>query len=257
MLSIRVGDDDVGVRVDDATTLEALRGRLHEVGGGPAAPVRYSVRVGTGATRATSALAVLYRGSTIVVRSRSRARVLTALALQLDAHRAPPRGLLHVDVLAAVAANGNAVVVPRPADACTFDRRLARYGLRVVDGPVLVDARTGLLVVRPPSFDLTDLVADSDAVDDAPAPTGSYPVVAWAVPDAESQAARCAYLAASARWRDDDPGLDLVKALAASVVLVDQMDGSPQARAEWMTAVAADPVSRAGSPALRRRGRRT
>ncbi|MDQ1519417.1 MAG: hypothetical protein QOI55_490 [Actinomycetota bacterium] len=246
---MRVDGRDIGVRFDDERVLYALRDALHDRLGDVAAPVRYSIRTRRERTSGSRALAVVYRDTEVVLRSRSRARALIALGEHLACHAVTPSGLLRIDALGAVGDNGLAVVVPRPADACTFDRHLAANGMHVIDAPaLLVDALDMTVVVPDPFFGSAvrsitgvapGLAEEAEEFDDAPARPGRYPIVAWALPSSRSRGARVAQLASLTQLPPEQRSLPALTSLAEQVHFVDERVSRAPDRARWMAGLAA------------------
>ncbi len=155
------------------------------------APVNYSIVLGDddgGGRGATRALNLLYRSSGLVVRSRSRARVVDGLLAYLSDFLPRPEGFLVTDALGVVS-NGSAVLIPRFILSMLKQAqpRFNRVGLQFVDTPVsTIDPASRELVVPPPALE-----ADAAALEglDRRPPAGSeiaavepgrYALKAWA-----------------------------------------------------------------------------
>jgi len=238
-LSLQLGEHRVGVRVDDAGVLAALRDAL----GAwlvPADPsTTYSIHLGDDARAASHALAVVYRDGDLLVRTRSRERALRALGAHLASHLAAPDGAVRLRAIAAVSENGRAIVAPFPRHgASTFDRYLAARGLHVVDGPVAhIDVADASVVAAEPIFPIGAALAAvttniAEQPDEAPAAPGRYPIRAVVTPPLPSIAARVAFLASLVPPHDARRGIEGLHTLAASVLFPDDVDDTGAERAK-------------------------
>lgn len=148
--------------------------------GGPPAPGR----PGGGGTR----LNILYRSSTMVVRSRRPRRVVEALASYLSTHGSALDGLL-LTVGAAIVGGGRAVIVPNNLMGSfeAIQPRLERAGWRFVDSFLTaIDPDTAEMIVRAPIVAVDPIVlGELDEVNGRgreelpPVPPGRYPVAGW------------------------------------------------------------------------------
>jgi thiol-disulfide isomerase/thioredoxin len=193
------GDHHVGIKYDDVATAAVLdrlfRGaRVDDA----RAPENYAVALGgtstTTAPGTARSLNLLVRGSRVLVRSRSAARVLAALLQQLSAALRPGTdddgSLLRVYATPVLSDDGRALLLPAAlADHVQqLQPRLARAGFALPDvAEVLVDPTTAELVVPEPSipFDasvLANVDADARLGPERPwARPGRYPIAAWLV----------------------------------------------------------------------------
>lgn len=128
----------------------------------------------------------LYRGEVVVVASPDPRRLLTALVRHLDAHAGPPPGLLPVQALALVR-RGRATLFPMWTDRVrSFDRRLERDDIRLLDTvdvhldpdavEVVVQPR---LRVDPAALERAGRLAPPPRRPDLPVPDGRYPLKGW------------------------------------------------------------------------------
>lgn len=149
------------------------------------APPNYSVdHLGATAGPAT-AMKVVYRDTTPVVRTRSTARLLEGLVRHVAGEHTTRDDLLELRVLA-VTAEGSAVFLPAPLRTrlARLGPHLRQEGLRALDEPVArIDPATGELVVTEPELAvdwqvLADLAPrgldDGRAGHDPPVATGRY-----------------------------------------------------------------------------------
>jgi thiol-disulfide isomerase/thioredoxin len=194
-----IGDYRVGVRADSAAAADLVRKALVAYGieADDKTPANFSVKLGEPPTGSSRQLRMLLQGSTMVARSRSPRRVMTALANYLSALTREPGGGLVVSRNLAVVLDGQAVLLP-PWSRNMLEQlqpRLARIGAALVDAPhALVDTSNGTLIVPAPTVELDASVLDlldepvSSRMELPPVAPGNYPVAVWAVwtPGAEA-----------------------------------------------------------------------
>jgi hypothetical protein len=127
---------------------------------------------------------VLYRGSSVVIRTRQLSQLVATLLDHLSAHATPATSdYLHLYALAFLS-DGAAVIVAWDfvCYVAILRSRIEGAGWRLLDGPVLIDKRTGELVVHDNRIEV-----DRDALDDVAdaSPGGRFPIVGWVFRSAE------------------------------------------------------------------------
>lgn len=194
----QVGGYQVGIRADSPATEELLGRALAPYRIAEAAGVadNFSVALPEQTDSGATPLNLLLAGDQTVVRSRSRRRVLAALAAHLsDVLRDAEDGLLRASSVAAL--SGDAALLLPPATLYCLDRlqpRLARLGVRLSDEPVaLVDAAARELVVPKPTVAVAPEVM-VEAGGTLPTRTelpaiepGRYPLLVWSFAEDPSQ----------------------------------------------------------------------
>ncbi len=150
---------DVGVSIGaDTEVAEALAAALgSRVLSRETAPVgraSYGIVIPSGARgRAPVALARLHRGPDVLLTSRDPRRVLRAALAQIVTHRAGAADLLLEGIV--VGRDGQAVVVPLPANRVAFERAAAEFGLGVSDASMaMVQLQPPQITVGAPGLDV-------------------------------------------------------------------------------------------------------
>jgi hypothetical protein len=236
---LRIGEHLVVVGTDTAEVRDAVEAALgaHVVPdpGTEAIPPTFSITLAAQAPRGLRPLHVLHRGSPVAVSSRRAARVLDALPLHLAVHTdLTASGLVAVPAVAVApvgAAPGEPVVlIPQSPRAAARERRSARQGLTVADGPVvLLDPATGEVVVGAPGLtvdraSLHALAATVPDIGDEPEPLawGRYPVGAIGARGATDPVRALLALAPpNEGWPDAEAVLDALAALCGRVEILD------------------------------------
>ena len=236
---LRVGDHLAVVGTDTPEVRAAVDAALaaHVVAdpGAGAVPPTFSITLAAQAPRGLRPLHVLHRGSPVAVSSRRALRVLEALPLHLAVHAdLTASGLVALPAVV-VAPVGTApgepvVLIPQSPRAAARERRSARQGLTVADGPVaLLDPSTGEVVVGAPGLTvdrepLRALAATVPALGDEPEPLawGRYPVGAVGARGATDRARALLALAPpNEGWPDVEATLDALAALCGRVEILE------------------------------------
>jgi hypothetical protein len=186
---LHIGDLHIGLRSSSHQLTEEIRDVFSaHVDDDVEAPTNYSLRMASGPkNRRSTGFHLLYRGSTIVLRSRDPKRVIQGTISQLDSHARDYTGLLRIQGMALVNDHG-ALAVPALLREYLpqMERRLNVRGVRVVDLPwVLADPVTREIVVPEPGLDIASAAVDRFAEthdagrEDPPVPPGRYPMLGW------------------------------------------------------------------------------
>lgn len=180
----------MGVRTNTPAADELVRRALAGIWvPGVDAPPNFSVSLelpdGSTAPTKRAKLNILYRSSSMVIRSRSPRRVVEGLASFMSSYEGTADQLL-VSVDRAIVGRDQAILVPAALTGAleTLDPRLRRKGWRFVDSLLsVIDADTGELVVRDPAVRVDPTAfdgVDDGAAGELPAvPPGRYPVARW------------------------------------------------------------------------------
>lgn len=182
----------IGIRADSISAEETLGSVLasHRSSDDPAVPPNFSVVFGERSEGGLRDFNFLIEGNRVVARSRSRRRVVQALAGFLSCLFEPREGLTRVNAQGAVA-NGQALLLPKSA--VSWETRTqasyAKYGLEMVSEPYAhLDLVSGELVVDGPRVDLNETalaqIADGGRYPSEPqiATVGRYPLRGWLMP---------------------------------------------------------------------------
>lgn len=238
---LRIGDHLVVVGTDTPAVRAAVEAALgaHVVADPPAGHEEisptFSITLAAQAPRGLRPLHVLHRGSPLAVSSRRAVRVLDALPLHLAVHTdLAASGLVALPAVA-VAPVGTppgepVVLIPQSPRAAVRERRSARWGLTVADGPVvLLDPTTGEVVVGAPGLTvdrepLRALAATVPELGDEPEPLawGRYPVGAIGARGATDAARALLALAPpNEGWPEAAAALDALAGLCGRVQILE------------------------------------
>jgi hypothetical protein len=194
----RVGDVYVGVKANTPAADAVLARVLAPIRNDELdPPANYSIVLagdgdGDGAD-GVRGLHMLLRGTDILVRSRSEARVIHGLLQYLSGHAPSETGLMFTSTVVAVV-DDHALLLPRSVQSRLkeLQPRLSRAGIRIADVPVgLVDLATREVVVAEPAiaFDAGALGALADPAargsELARVQPGRYRLTAWCFANAE------------------------------------------------------------------------
>jgi hypothetical protein len=189
--TLRIGDVYVGVRSDPAELSNHLRRALaRHVVEGVHAPPNYSVRLENrdaghpGPVRAY----VLYRSQCLLLRTRTRNRLMRALVRSLESHLGVRHELVRLRQLAVVGPT-EALILPHELfwRLEAMEPRLHAHGMWLVDPPFVdIDVSSRTLVLAQPTVDEDDraIAAGPDPHPSrgrvGPVP-GRYPIREWAI----------------------------------------------------------------------------
>lgn len=155
LLAVRLGDEVIGVRSNDAALLDIMRNALApSLGRAPATP-RLSLVASPDRGRIPG-MYFLYRDDELAFSSASRGRALRATLAHLDGFLPPPPGTVRLNAHVLVGKSGAVLVSGTFREMLDVaGRRLARAGWQSVDGPAaFVDRADFQAVVIHPRLDL-------------------------------------------------------------------------------------------------------